>query len=107
MLDDKTRKSIIDNFELAEKEFDFCFISPYSVGEENEWQFFGYLFRDNLDKGVVIDFLFDEEDDSMAEKRKYCNEKNIFYSCLNAEPLLGEYKKSYFREMLRDWKDEF
>ena len=106
MLDDKTKKKIIEKFEKASEEFEFNFVYPYYMGENNEFCFLGYLFRDNLEKGVLIDVFFDINDLD-DEKRKYCKKQNIFYSCLFAETLLGEYKRAYFREMLRDWKYEF
>ena len=106
MLEDKVKRNIIENFEMAATEFDFCFISPYQMGENEEYCFFGYLFKDNLEKGVVIDFL-EDEDILYTKKRKYCAEQDVFYSCLSVKPFLGEYKRKCFREVLRDWKYEF
>lgn len=106
MLDGNLKKKIVENFERASEEFEFNFVSPHYRGENNEFCFLGYLFRDNLEKGVLIDVFFDINDLD-DKKRRYCKEQNIFYSRLFAEPLLGEYKRAYFREMLRDWKYEF
>ena len=33
----------------------------------------------------------------------WCKQMECFVSFISIEPLLGEYKASYFREMLRDW----
>ena len=49
----------------------------------------------------------DSNEDRNIEKRKNCEDNNLFYSYLYIEPLLGEYKRSYFSEMLKDWKYEF
>ena len=106
MLEDKAKKNIVENFEMAAIEFDFCFISPYQTEDNEEYCFFGYLCKDNLEKGVIIDFM-EEENVLYSQKRKYCAEQGLFYSYLSAKPFLGEYKRSCFREMLRDWKYEF
>lgn len=106
MLNAEVKTSIIEKFEMASEEFEFNFVSPHYIGENNEFCFLGYLFKDNIEKGVLVDVVFDIDDIDDA-KRRYCKEQNIFYSCLFAEPLLGEYKRAYFREMLRDWKYEF
>ena len=106
MIDGKIKNSIVDKFDIAAKEFNFNFITPYYANEDHELCFFGYLFKDNPEKGVIIDIICDFEDRNI-EKRKYCDDNNLFYSCLYIEPLLGEYKRSYFSEMLKDWRYEF
>ena len=35
-MDDKTKNSIVEKFETAAKEFNFNFITPYCLGENNE-----------------------------------------------------------------------
>lgn len=97
---------MVEKFEIASKEFNFNFIAPYYTCENHELCFFGYLFKDNPGRGVIIDIICDFEDRNI-EKRKYCEDNNLFYSCLYIEPLLGEYKRSYFSEMLKDWRCEF
>lgn len=106
MIDDKIKNSIVEKFEIASKEFNFNFVAPYCTDKNHELCFFGYLFKDNPEKGVIIDIICDFEDRNI-EKRKYCKDNNLFYSCLYIEPLLGEYKRSYFSEMLKDWRYEF
>ena len=106
MIDDKIKNSIVEKFEIASKEFNFNFIAPYCPCKNHELCFFGYLFKDNPGKGVIIDIICDFENRNI-EKRKYCEDNNLFYSCLYIEPLLGEYKRSYFSEMLKDWRYEF
>ena len=106
MINDKITNSIVEKFETASKEFDFNFVAPYYTGKNRELCFFGYLFKDNPEKGVLIDIIRDFEGRNV-EKRKYCEDNNLFYGCLYIEPLLREYKRSYFSEMLKDWKYEF
>lgn len=71
-----------------------------------EFSFFAFLYKENPKKGVIIDIISDS-DNRNIDKMKYCKENNLFYSCLYIEPLLGEYKRSYFSEMLKDWRYEF
>ena len=106
MIDSKTKTSIIEKFNLAAGEFNFNFVSPYYIGQNHELCFFGYLFKENLNKGVLVDIIYAFEDRNV-EKIKYCKDNNLFYSCLYIEPLLGEYKQNYFSEMLKDWRYEF
>lgn len=107
MLDDKTKSFIIKNFEIAAKEFNLSFVAPYFTGENNEFCFFGHLFKDNEQKGVLIDILCDFNEKIDIEKQKHCEVNNKFYSCLYVTPLLAEYNRSFFSEMLEDWKHEF
>ena len=64
---------------------------------------FGYIPNYGSKNGVVIcltappNFLIDNR---VAD---WCTENDCFYSSLNIELIIGEYKQSYFREMLRDW----
>lgn len=106
MMNDKEKDLIKKKFEIASGEFDFCFISPYCVNEQEELSFFGYLFRGNNEKGVVIDIISDVNEID-ERKREYCSQNQIFYSQLFIDPLIGEYNRSYFGEMLKDWKFEF
>ncbi|MBQ4333425.1 MAG: hypothetical protein IJC33_06585 [Clostridia bacterium] len=106
MINDAITNNIIEKFEMASKEFNFNFVTPYCTGENQEFRFFGYLFKDNPERGVIIDIICGFEGVN-AEKRRYCEDNNLFYSCLYIDSLLGEYKRSYFSEMLKDWKYEF
>ena len=45
MIDDKTKNCIIENFEIAAKEFNFNFVTPYYAGKNHELCFFGYFRR--------------------------------------------------------------
>ncbi|MBQ6831004.1 MAG: hypothetical protein IJO28_00055 [Oscillospiraceae bacterium] len=101
MLVDDQIKNIRHNFILASEEFGFEFVSPFNLTDEIE--VFGYISNYGSKHGVVIclttppDFLIDHK------VIEWCKEKDCFYSFLNIELLTGEYKPSYFREMLRDW----
>mgnify|MGYP003307677013 CR=1 FL=1 len=39
----------------------------------------------------------------LEEIAEWCKENDCFCSFISIEPLIGEYRRSYFREMLRDW----
>lgn len=107
LLDDKTKSCIIEKFETAAKEFNFHFVAPYYMGENNEFCFFGHLFKEDPQKGVIIDITYEFEG-SDVEKFKYCRANKRFYSSLNITPLLGEYDRDYFSYfLLENWKDEF
>ena len=101
MFNDDQIKNARHNFALASEEFGFEFVSPFTLTDGIE--VFGYISNYGSKNGVVIclttppDFLTDNR---IAD---WCKEMDCFYSCLNIELLTGEYKRSYFREMLRDW----
>ena len=101
MLVDEQIKNARHNFMLASEEFGFEFVSPFNLTDEIE--VFGHISNYGSKNGVVIglitapDFLIDNR------VTDWCKEKGCFYSFLNLELLTGEYKRSYFREMLRDW----
>ena len=88
-------------FELAAKEFDFVFHSPYALKET--LSVFGYIKNYGSKNGVVICLTAPPDFTTNKEVTALCKQKKIFVSFNNIEPLLGEYKASYFKEMLRDW----
>lgn len=101
MFNDDQIKNARHNFVLASEEFGFEFVSPFALTDEIEA--FGYIPNYGSKNGVVIclttpiDSLFDNR---VAD---WCKAMDCFYSYLNIEWLTGEYKRSYFRGMLRDW----
>ena len=101
MIHDDKLKIARHNFALAAEEFGFKFESPFSLS--NEIEAFGYISNYGSKNGVVVclmsppDFL---TDNAVAD---WCKENNCFCSFLNIELISGAYKRSYFREMLRDW----
>ena len=88
-------------FELAAKDFNFVFHSPFVLTDA--LSSFGYIENYGSKNGVVI-CLTDPPDFSTNQAViDWCKQMDCFYSFVNIEPLLGKYKTSYFREMLRDW----
>lgn len=62
---------------------------------------------------IRVKDMIDEKQDIISnvneidkKKMEYCSQNHIFYSQLFLDSLLGEYNRSYFREMLKDWKHE-
>ena len=101
MLVDEQIKNARHNFMLASEEFGFEFVSPFNLTDEME--VFGYISNYGSKNGVVI--CLTSPPDCYTDKRvvDWCKEANCFYSFLNIELFAGEYKRAYFREMLRDW----
>ena len=101
MLVDEQIKNARHNFILASEEFGFEFVSPFNLTDEME--VFGYISSYGSKNGVVI--CLTSPPDCYTDKRvvDWCKEANCFYSFLNIELFAGEYKRAYFREMLRDW----
>ena len=101
MINEDTLRIARHNFSLAAEEFGFEFESPFTLTDEIEA--FGYISNYGSKNGVVVcltappDFLTDNR---VAD---WCKKMDCFYSFLNIESLNGEYKQSYFRDMLRDW----
>lgn len=90
------------NFLLASKDFDFEFVSPFSLTDE--LNAFGYISNYGSKNGVVI--CLTSPPDYQVDKNvvDWCITQDYFYSFLNIEPLDGEYDPLYFREMLQDWR---
>ena len=101
MFIDDQIKNARHNFALASEEFGFEFVSPFNLSDEIE--VFGYISNYGSKNGVVI--CLTSPPDCYTDKRvvDWCKEANCFYSFLNIELFAGEYKRAYFREMLRDW----
>ena len=98
--EDKARM-VRQNFILAAEEFGFEFESPFTLTDDLE--VFGYIPNYGSKNGVVI--CLKEPSDCLHDRRvlDWCREMDCFYSCLNVDFYSQEYKRSYFREMLRDW----
>ena len=101
MFIDDQIKNARHNFALASEEFGFEFVSPFNLTDEIE--VFGYISNYGSKNGVVI--CLTSPPDCYTDKRvvDWCKEADCFYSFLNIESFAGEYKRAYFREMLRDW----
>ena len=101
MFDDDKLKNARHCFMLASEDFGFEFVSPFALTDEIET--FGYIPNYGSKNGVVI--CLTAPPDYFIDNRvvDWCKEADCFYSFLNIESFAGEYKRAYFREMLRDW----
>lgn len=103
-LDMGVKSAIVrERFLLASEEFGFEIIMPICLDEEKQLNAFAYMPGYGSENGAII-CLLSSENESEAEIKDWCRENKYFCSSLNVEPLLWEYKRSYFRELLRDWK---
>lgn len=98
-------KSVIarERFLLASEEFGFEIIMPVCLDEEKQLYAFGYMPDYGSQNGAIIGLL-STENEPRKRIEDWCCKNKYFCSFLNVEPLIGEYKRSYFRELLRDWK---
>ncbi len=101
MVSDSQIKIAREQFKLAAMDFDFIFHSPFALTDT--LSAFGYIENYGSKNGVVI-CLTAPPDFSINQKViDWCKQMDCFVSFVSIEPLLGEYKPSYFRQMLRDW----
>ena len=101
MFTDEQIKNARNNFALAAEEFGFEFVSPFALTDEIEA--FGYISNYGSKNGVVICLITPPDYLSDSRVADWCKEMDCFYSFLSIELITGEYKRSYFREILRDW----
>ena len=101
MTDEQKIKRIRNNFLRAAEDFDFEFESPFSLTDELEA--FGYIPNYGSENGVVIGLASSTGTGIDPRIADWCKKMNCFYSVLSIEFYAQEYKRSYFREMLRDW----
>ena len=101
MTDEQKTEKIRNNFLLAAQDFGFEFESPFSLADGLEA--FGYIPYYGSKNGVII--CLDSSMNSEIDQRifEWCREMECFRSVLSMEFYAHEYKRSYFREMLRDW----
>ena len=90
-----------ENFILASKDFGFIFHSPFTLTDT--LTSFGYIENYGSKNGAVVCLTSSADLRSDPEIIEWCKQNNCFCSFINIETLLGEYKSSYFRAMLRDW----
>ncbi len=88
-------------FELAAKEFGFVFHSPFALTDS--LSAFGYIENYGSKNGTVICLTSPPDFPTDQVVIDWCKQMEYFVSFVNIEPLLTEYKASYFRETLRDW----
>ncbi|MBQ7870611.1 MAG: hypothetical protein IJ357_00510 [Oscillospiraceae bacterium] len=90
-----------ERFEQAAKDCGFVFHSPFDMTDT--LSAFGYIEGYGSKNGTVV-CLISSSDPSIDQKViEWSRQMECFCSFIFIEPLLGEYKPSYFREMLRDW----
>lgn len=90
-----------EKFILAAKDFGFVFHSPFALTDN--LSVFGYIENYGSKNGVVVCLTSSPDFSTNQEVINCCKQMDCFCSFISIEPLLGEYKASYFREMLRDW----
>ena len=101
MITEEQRRIAADVFITAARELDFDFIeSPFL---DDGISAFGYISGYGSSKGTVIDLLSLPEDVPNETLLLWCEKNGYYCSFLNVQPLMNGYRRSYFREMLRDW----
>ena len=101
MISEEKIKTVRRNFVLASKDFDFEFVIPFKLTDE--LIAFGYISNYGSKNGTVICLTTPCDFPEYNKVVDWCKEQDCFCSFLNIELLDGEYNRSYFREMLRDW----
>lgn len=101
MISEKEIANARENFILASKDFDFIFHSPFILTDT--LTSFGFIENYGSKNGAIVCLTSPTDFRSNPEIIEWCEQNNCFYSFINVKTLLGEYKRSYFRELLRDW----
>ena len=91
-------------FVKASKEFNFTFISPYPLDEDTNLYAFGFIDGYASKNGAIIALVEPPQYEADQNVIEWCKNHNRWFSQINIEPLLGEYDRSYFQELLDDWK---
>ena len=91
-------------FVKASKEFNFTFISPYPLDEDANLYAFGFIDGYASKNGAIIALVEPPQYEADQNVIEWCKNHNRWFSQINIEPLLGEYDRSYFQELLDDWK---
>ena len=100
MISETSLNKVREKFKLASRDFGFVFRSPFALTDD--LSAFGYIENYGSKNGTVICLISPPDYSINQDVINWCNQKGCFWSFINVEPLLGEYKVSYFREMLRD-----
>lgn len=101
MISEKETANARENFRLASKDFDFVFHSPFALTDT--LTAFGMIEKYGSENGAVVCLTSPSDFQSDPNIFAWCKQNRYFCSFINIETLLGEYDRSYFREMLRDW----
>ena len=101
MISEKEIVNARENFILASKDFDFVFYSPFILTDT--LASFGFIENYGSKNGTVVCLTSPTDFRPDPKIVEWCEQNKCFWSFINVETLLGEYKRSYFRELLRDW----
>ena len=101
MISKAERNIAREKFERAAREFGFIFHSPFDLTDT--LSAFGYIENYGSKNGTVICLDYASDLSIDPDVSAWCKVMECFCSFISIEPLLGEYKPSYFRAMLRDW----
>lgn len=91
-------------FVKASKEFNFTFVSPYLLDEDANLSAFGFIGGYASKTGAIITLVEPPEYEADNDVIEWCKKHNRWFSQINIEPLIGEYDRSYFQDLLDDWK---
>ena len=91
-------------FVHASEMLGFTMVSPFVLDEDTNLAAFVFLPDYGSINGAMIDLTESPEFKCASKIIEWCKSHQVFYSCLNIEPLLGAYDEQYFKELLRDWK---
>ena len=91
-------------FIKASEELDFTFISPYPLDEGRSLFSFGFIDGYASKEGAIIELVEAPLYEANTEIMQWCKKHGRWFCQINIEPLLGEYDRSYFEELLHDWK---
>ena len=65
---------------------------------------FGFIDGYASKNGAIIALVEPPQYEAEKDVVAWCEKHNRWFSQINVEPLLGEYDRSYFQELLDDWK---
>ena len=103
MITERQREQVLSHFRLAAQDFGFVFHAPFMINDD--LCAFGHITDYGSANGTVI-CLFSPPhftDENSGRILAWCHENGFYCSFLNVERFAGEYDRSCFREMLRDW----
>lgn len=97
-------EKVRSKFVQASKEFNFTFVSPYPLDEDAGLYAFGFIDGCASKNGAIIALVEPPQYEAEKDVVAWCEKHNRWFSQISVEPLLGEYDRSYFQELLDDWK---
>lgn len=97
-------EKVRSQFIKASVEFNFTFVSPYPLDEDNDLYAFGFIDGYASKNGAIIVLTEPPLYEADADIIEWCKLHDRWLSQINISPLLGEYDPAYFKDMLDDWK---